>query len=331
MTNAASRFEHWLTKLETYLETASKQHSPSKWLLANDGRTVFFMLEGLCKLYEGMHNKKRFEKLKEQFKQVEDGLGRIDYYQAFAEGFRNETVVSHAVISFLQKQADIHADIVDTILKKEKWIGKKANRIEKVRKKIKTIDWLDSKDESKAIRKVYEETIKELQKMMKDIGPGFTEVESQVHALRRKMRWLSIYPQALQGKIQLTLYPSRDPLVLEYLTDKVINSPFNKMPEAGSNKSFLLLERDHFFAMSWMIFELGNLKDEGLKVFAVAEALEHLEGLNHTTALKKAGQLISGDEAILLSILNQATGISKKYFSGRHLEKLIYGVAGIIN
>ena len=43
-----------------------------------------FMLEGLAKLYAEIHNKKKFTKLKVHFKLVEDALGAIDYYDAFA-------------------------------------------------------------------------------------------------------------------------------------------------------------------------------------------------------------------------------------------------------
>ena len=43
----------------------------------------------------------------------------------------------------------------------------------------------------------------------------------------------------------------------------------------ADQKYFLLLDKNRFYALSWLIAELGNLKDSGLKVEVIKEALLH--------------------------------------------------------
>ena len=54
------RFEYFLMKLEELLAQAAATKNPALFLYQNDARTKLFMLEGLSKLYAGMHNKKKF-------------------------------------------------------------------------------------------------------------------------------------------------------------------------------------------------------------------------------------------------------------------------------
>jgi len=87
MKNGPARFDFFLSQLQTLLAKAAKQKNPALWLYQNNARTPLFMLEGLAKMYSGIHNNKKFTKLKEHFKFLEDVLGAIDYYDAFAKLF----------------------------------------------------------------------------------------------------------------------------------------------------------------------------------------------------------------------------------------------------
>src|ERR1700747_1306285 len=111
------RFEHFLQQLETLLKKASRQKNPALWLYKNDARTVLFMLEGLAKLYAGIHNEKKFIKLELQFKQLEDVLGAIDYYDVFAKQFAANKRISQTVISYLQAQTREKIQSFDEILR----------------------------------------------------------------------------------------------------------------------------------------------------------------------------------------------------------------------
>jgi type I site-specific restriction endonuclease len=105
MKNGQLRFEYYLNQLQELITKASKQKNPALWLYQNNARTPLFMLEGLAKLYAGLHNKKKFSKIKEQVKLLEDGIGQIDYYDAFAKEFVTNKKMPATITNYLQAQA----------------------------------------------------------------------------------------------------------------------------------------------------------------------------------------------------------------------------------
>ncbi len=151
-------------------------------------------------------------------------------------------------------------------------------------------------------------------------------MEEDVHELRRKLRWLSIYPQALQGSIQLADNNKKANQLSKYLTKEITNSPFNKMPDAGDSKNFLLLDKNYFLSLSWMIDALGKLKDNGLTIVGVREALQETENANEATATKKAYQMLGSKQTKLPVLLKEAEAISKTYFKEKNLEHLVVGI-----
>ena len=79
-----------------------KSIDPALFLYQNNARTPLFMLEGLSKMYIDIHNKKRFSKLKEHFKLLEDGLGAIDYYDAIAKNFTTNKNFPKNILQYLE-------------------------------------------------------------------------------------------------------------------------------------------------------------------------------------------------------------------------------------
>ena len=250
MKNGPERFEYYLVQIEKLLRQASVQDDPGLWLYENNARTPLFMLEGLAKLYSGLHDKKRFEKIEAHFKLLEDTLGAIDYYDTFAKQFSTDKNVSAATAKIIAGKATEKTDLLNSILKKKGWLGKKPDRVGKIRKRLGEMNWFGPKPEVKAIEKFYQSNINKIDAFAAQYRSGFTSLESQVHELRRKLRWLSIYPQALQGCVQLDKKPSNDKNVSKYLTPEIVNSPFNKLPPIDSNTFVLRLNRDYFFALS---------------------------------------------------------------------------------
>lgn len=325
-----TRFEHYLTQLETLLAKASKQKNPALWLYQNNARTPLFMLEGLAKMYAGIHNKKKFSKIKEQFKFLEDALGVIDYYDAFAKQFAANKNIPAAITGYLQAQTREKIQRLNELLTEKNWLGDGASRIEKTRKKLAAADWLKPAAEIKEIEAFYGEAIYDIIAFTKQSKFHFTNVEADVHELRRKLRWLSIYPQALQGCIQLG--KDKKPASKElkkYLTKDIVNSPFNKMPDAGSNTHFLLLNQNYFFALSWMIAGLGRLKDNGLAVVAIKEALQQTNPLSDAAAYNKAYAILGKKQLKIPQLLKQADAVCKTFFSEHNLEYLVKGTASV--
>jgi len=334
MKNGITRFNFFLDQLQALLTKAEKQKNPGLWLYQNDARTPLFRLEGLAKLYAGLHDKKKFYKLKEHFKLLEDTLGAIDYYDSFAKEFGDNPNIPETVTGYLHAQSREKIQSLNEALKENEWIGAEKSRVAKIKKKLGEIDWQKSSAEIKSIRNFYYDAISEIVAFTGKTNFHFSNVEADVHELRRKLRWLSIYPHALRGAIQLTSSRLKNgklkpvPKYLEkYLTPEIISSPFHKLPDAGDNKNFLLLEQNYFYALSWMIDQLGKLKDSGLRLVAIREALQQHSSITESEALQKAKEYIGGDQPDLQQLLVKADGICKIYFKEQGLQKLVIGTA----
>ena len=324
--NGAGRFDFYLNQLEKLFIEAANEGNPALWFYQNGARTPLFMLEGLAKLYSGLHDKKTFCKIEENFKLLEDTLGAVDYYDAFAREFAANAVIPAAVTEYAQARTRENVQRLNDFLVEEKWLGKDADRPRKIRKQLGEVEWLKEKDEIKAIENFYKKQIEKINAFEGNFADGFTELETQVHALRRKLRWLSIYPQILRGSIQLSESGAQSDDLKKYLTPEIVNSPFNKMPDAGANKYLLMLDKNRFFALSWMISELGKLKDNGLRIVLLTEAFRQTENLTQGESEKRTFSLLAPDSLTLPEILVKASEICRTYFAERNLDQLLAGI-----
>lgn len=328
MIKGLERFNFFLNKLELQLQDAAKDHNPALYLYKNEARTSLFMLEGLSRLYEKLHNKKKFYKLRLHFKLLEDSIGKIDYYDAFAQSFLAHPLIPVHIRHYMEAQSREKIQELNEILYDKNWIGPNAKRLKKIKASLKKADWMQPKEEMKAIQKFYEDEIVELE-AMDAYHKGFTELENQVHEYRRDLRWLSIYPQALQGCIQTLDSGQSQDACKEFLTNEIVNSKYNVMPDAGDNKWFLLLEKNYFYALSWAIAALGNIKDNGLQYYAIAEALQQTEHLGHEDAVNKSFEILGTDKNSIHQLLEEATLICKKIADSEVLDRLVIGAAKI--
>ena len=328
MKNGQARFEYFLFQFEELLTKASKQKNPGLWIYQNNARTPLFMLEGLAKLYSGIHNKKKFEKLKAHFKLLEDTIGQIDYYDAFAKEFLANKKIPASITNYLQAQSREKIQSLNEILAEKEWIGADNFRIKKIRKKLSKTDWKDEKDDIKSIQEFYVNAINKILEFINEKDFHFTNVENDVHEFRRMLRWLSIYPQALRGCIQLGKTKATAPKFLsKYLTKAITTSPYNAMPDAGDQQYFLLFDQKRFFALSWLIAELGNLKDNGLKVEVIKEAILQTSKTSEKEALAKAYKLAGAGQKTIPQILSAAGKLCNTFCKEKNLENLITGIA----
>lgn len=325
MIKGTARFEYFLYKLQLLLEKASKQKNPALWLFKHDARTPIFMLEGLAKMYAGIHNKKKFTKLKEHFKLLEDTLGAIDYYDTIAKDLSINKKIPAAVTTYLQAQTREKIQNLNEILIEKGWLLTENNRIQKIQKKLNEADWLKEENEVEAINGFYGKAIYGITEFVNSNSCNFNNIEADVHELRRKLRWLSIYPKALRGCIQLSLNKNVPKHLTKYLTKEITTSDFNKFPEAGDAENILLLEQNHFYALSWMIAQLGIIKDKGLQVVAVKEALQQTSDLEDAVAFKKTYQLLGAKQIKIEELLMEASAICTTFFDEQNLEHLVIG------
>lgn len=314
-------FELQLTKIAALLTNAAKQNNPAMWLFLNDLRTPMFMLEALARIYMKVYGSKELEKCKEQFKALEDALGAVDYYAAFAKELAENKKVPAAVVDYLKEQTDKKIKQLNTILKDENWLNGK--QLDKIYDTINDTNWKEDEKEVNGIKEFYIKAIKKVQEFVTETGYKFDNVEEDVHELRRKLRWLSIYPQALQGVFQYKKLNTKPTANLQkYLTDAIIKSPYNIMPATIAVQSPLHISKNYFLALSWTIAELGKLKDEGLRVVVVKEALQNTSLLQEEDAYIQTYKLLGKNQPTLETLLDKAEIIVEAFFKEGNLKKL---------
>ncbi len=326
MYKGAERFNFFLSELETLIAKADTQKNPALFLYRNNARTPLFMLQALSKLYEELHNKKKFSKLKEHFKLLEDGIGAIDYYDAIAKNLSANKKIPKSIIQYLQAQTREKIQHLNDVLMDKKWVDSNNERILKIRKKLAEANWMEEEKETAAIHLFYNKDIEEIIEFTHSTAYHFDNMEEDVHELRRKLRWLSIYPRALQGTIQLAGNNTKQKNLAKYQTKEIMNSPFISMPDAGDCRHFLLLGKEQFYALSWIIDTLGKLKDSGLQVVAIREALLETANISGAAADKKIYQMLGSKQVKLPAMLDKAEEICKVYFKEQNLEKLVLGI-----
>ncbi len=297
-------FQYHLDQLQELLVKASADKDPGMWLLKNNGRTPVFMVEALCKIYKDL-DEKTFTKLKARFKTLEDAIGRLDYYTGFEEQYKEDAAMS----AFIKKRISETSKQLNTILTGERWIIKDYKRIRKAFEKLEKIKWPEEKENILLIDRFYKKSIGEIEEFYHSTGEKFNDIEQQIHELRRKLRWLSIYPHAVRGTIQL--HGNIDyPELQSYVTEDVIHSPFNTFPPEANCIFVFLLNKTPFLALSWMISSLGKLKDNGLRYILEQES----------------GKTNNPDATQLKMILENASAVTKDFFDKKVLQQLVYNM-----
>lgn len=330
MHTGKERFNYFLSRLETVMNTAVQRKNPALWLYQNNARTPLFMLEGLSRLYADIHNRKKFTRLKERFKLLEDGIGAVDFYDAAAKQLSANKKLPGFIQHYLQAQTREKIQHLNDVLEAEQWTGGGIIRLQKIRQKLEEARWMEEERETLEIENAYRATIRSVILFAKETTP-FDNMEEDVHELRRKLRWLSIYAHALQGTAQLASLRKPGTSLSAYLTPAVLASPFNQLPDPGKHRSFLLLDRNYFLTLSWIIDQLGKLKDDGLLIVAVKEALQQSEDLEEAAALRKACTLLGKPAGYLPRLLRQASETSQRFFRENHLSHLVIGTVHPLN
>ncbi len=318
-----SRFLFFLEKIKTILEKAESAQSPALVAYTEDMRTPLFMLEGLSRLYKKIHPHQKLKKLNEIFKDLEDRLGAIDYYDSFAKEFANEKRIPEAITIYLENKTLEKVEELNDDLKKNKWIGKNKNRLSKITKDLEKINWLSEKEDTAAVLNVYKKDIDKIIGKYKIPNFQFTDIENGVHEFRRQLRWLSIYPQALRGLIQLKSNADVPDFLNKYLTPEILSSLYNIMPDGSGLQEHIFLNNNYYYAISWMIAELGKLKDSGLKIVIIEESIGNVYKTTEKTQ-QLAYSICDETQMKIPQILTYSEQITNTFFDENILENLIY-------
>jgi hypothetical protein len=315
---SCENFLSYLHKLEALITKSSTQKNAGLYLYNNDARTIAFMLEALSRFYKSQHNKKRFTKMLEKFKVLEDSIGQIDYFDNIAKE-TGKTANDVIVKKHSSQQALHHASILHAHIA-EKWTGKKSNFI-KIKEKLNSANWQDTAALDAGIKTFYAEEIAKIKELIANCT--YTNMETDVHEIRRKLRWLSIYPQALQGKIQLL--KDAKPLLKykPYMSKEVLSSPYNKMPLKGKHATVVQLYAPAYYALSFVIAALGDIKDKGLTQTEYTSALVAASNISPAQAKIDSEKTLGAKSNKEATLLAEAKNICTAFIKTGALDALV--------
>ena len=303
-------FLHYSNQLQALFVKAINQKNPAVWLYQNDARTLLFMLEGLTHLHQEAFEDTLFQKWNIRFKKLEDALGRIDYYFMFEKEFKTNKKISKKTLDVFLNDYQKCSETLNKRLKDKKWLeGKLFSFNVKIDKYLIIYDDEYITDLKNAITL----EIRKIKTVALSLNYSFTEIESEVHEMRRKLRWISIYAHALNGLIQLKKSTKKPHYSINYETKEILKSPFNKLSVKPENASIIELDKNSFLALSWIINELGRLKDAGLKTQALTKALMQSEKINEQQATEKAIGILGLKKDSEQLILKEASDIIYKF------------------
>ena len=277
--------------LDSLLKKSASSPDPAKYLYQNKARDILFRLEALSRIYRSIHNKKSFSELRDDFKELEDQLGVIDFYDAFEKEFSRTKSIPSSFLKFFRDGTKNGLADLNELLKRKKLPGKNSTFIGKVNSALTNANWLPAEEDRQAVGNFI---VQELDKFKSQYESGelnFESIEDGVHEFRRKLRWFSIYAASLNGLIQLKKVRPVDENLDMYLTPEIVSSPFNILPKPVRGIKPIYIQSHHFYALSWIINEMGRLKDEGLRQKAITNAIES-SGMKNTEGGKKVTKLL---------------------------------------
>jgi hypothetical protein len=246
-------------------------------------RTPLFMLEGLSRIArDTSEDEETFRAVLRDVKIAEDVLGLVDFWWVL-HGKGQEWELPE---EFLQMARDRHQAASGRLvgwLEARAWIdhrylpeeGEVQLRVHRIGRDLKDLNWPSARKERKRLLAFFRECVEATERAAQSLD--LNDVEHGIHELRRRLRWISIYANALDGAVQLDKSAKAPKNWSRYLTPAVVENPFNDLPKGdGKGADPILFPAPLFYALSWLIAELGTLKDRAQWTESVAHGLEAL-------------------------------------------------------
>jgi hypothetical protein len=311
-------YDTHVKQLQKLLAESRKQKDPAYWLYQNKARKPLFMLESICLLhYRATENEAAKSWLK-FFKKLEDVLGEVDYYDALVKLYSAKKIRKELIDYYRAKLEKVLFKFNKKLVKREFYLPR-----------LKEFTGASHPVFSKTlILKLKQQIINDSNAaavFFKGYAKGFHDFEEQVHELRRKVRWTSIYGESLGGIIILKDTSKAYPWEKEFITKEVRNSEFNNLPVKKGLPQYISYNRKAFYALSYVIGKLGEIKDKGLSIEALARSIEKTKTSKTEKPLEEASKMLgireSEDE-----LLKQAHTLLTKYYIKYKMHEELFKV-----
>ncbi|MBL8684484.1 MAG: hypothetical protein JNK05_35245 [Myxococcales bacterium] len=267
-----------LRAVYTQLTSAAKDPTPALALHRAGARTPLFQLECLGRLHRATIDDDAFLPVHQAFKALEDLLGAVDFADAMVKRLGAANTDSELGAYFVGRRAEACFQF-ERHLAIAKWLPEGdeiPDALDALLELLEECDWPGAKREKKAVAEYFADCAEGMHEKLSAGEYNFAELEAGVHEVRRKVRWLSILPAALDGLIVRPANQKIDAELAPYCTDAVVRSPFNDFPMRESVPDPIVVDSPAFLALSWLIAELGSIKDRGQTSDAVSSAARDL-------------------------------------------------------
>jgi hypothetical protein len=305
-------FESPLNQWIALLNNAVKSENPAVELYKNGARNILFKLEALCRVHEKVLSNYKYGKWKDRFKSIEDLLGQIDYTDNMLKLFEKKTAFTKTVATKQQDLINTNFETINKLIKEKKWLQNNCKKLSQLLQNKNVA--IDNRYQEKLIKFINKE-IAETNNFYNDLKGNFTKIEEEVHEIRRKLRWISIYAQCTNGLIQLQKLKPTPEWSTKYAKPEIIKSPFNKLPKPIVGISPINFAYDNFIALSFVINGLGVIKDKGLQL--------HFLKTDCGFSLAKVKTILGKSAITELQVLQKATTLCKPFFLIKIMETLV--------
>lgn len=278
-------FTYYLKQLIPKFKSAHELSDEGKisYFLRSDIRIIFFKLQSLARTYakNNKHYDSFFTPYKEYFKKFEDLYGQLDLQNTML-GLALKTNEPALIEHFTELKmkageallAELHTD---------GFMESRLQILEKVTTDIANFsDWKKPKKDKDIFIEVLISDTKSLIKKIKDREFTNDDIELGLHELRRKIRWLVILVQSLNG---LTKYVDDTPRLSANVNNlyhqfiitnpNLLNSSFLKTRDSDIDKPILIPQISHAL-ISEIVTQIGSRKDKAEASLYLLEAAKKL-------------------------------------------------------
>lgn len=244
-----ARFEIWLKEIRMPLNAPTASDAADR-MIQSSARNAASHLQALGKLYE---RHKRFEKLREEFKKMEDSIGEYEKWENILEKAKKKDASQDSLDRLRDKKKEAKKKLAQ-FLDKEGWIATSGpSKLDAIESLIDDFEW-ESYDQDR--RKVLKELSQQLSRVdQAEFDLSRLEKGNGLHELRRELRWFLMEARALNGLIQL-----RSDANCSY--EEAANWRYADIPVSDTEVQPCYISRCLFLGVVDSVHRLGKIKDK---------------------------------------------------------------------
>lgn len=270
-TYASQRFTAPIHDLSAILVKCKHQKEKGMGFFRNKSRDVLFRLEGLCRIYRNIGDKKFFDSWYKEFKLLEDTMGSMDHNTSMHLEFFGYKEFKTASLKIFDARFKEEAIYVSDLLRNDGWLN--GEKMKEFSDGLAKLDWKEDDDDVVSYGTVFCDALDKVVNKYRNGELDPSRPEEGVHEFRRRLRWVSIYAQVANGMIGLRQVTKVSDDLKKYCTPEIVNSRFNVFEKPANGQRTIIIQSHYFYALSWLIRELSELKDAALRSQAFNEMM----------------------------------------------------------